>query len=138
MGAAVPVGSSRETINGQAAMALALLSACEENRRHQRGGPTLEDVSRRLSKLLDDKIHIRDLGLRRIPGGVYSEEVETFVGHLLAEGLATHRSPVRLTDEGEELLRTIIRVESRVHAAALRRAGGLLGVNTSDLLVIGG
>jgi hypothetical protein len=60
--------------------------------------------------------------------------VETFVGHLLAEGLATHRSPIRLTPQGEKLLGTIIRVDSREHAQAIQRAAGLLKLDTSDLL----
>jgi hypothetical protein len=134
MATQVSVGLQKESINGHAAIALALLSAWEDKRRERTGGPTLQEISTRISTLLDENIAIHDLGLRRVPGGVYSEEVETFVGHLLAEGLATHRSPVQLTSDGEKLLRMIIRVESRDHANTIRRAGELLKLNTSELL----
>lgn len=115
-------------------MALALLSAWEEKRHCAGCGPTLEEVSGQILKLLDGNIAVHDLGLRRVPGGVYSEEVETFVGHLLAEGLATHRSPIQLTPQGEELLGTIIRVDSKQHAKAIRDAADLLKLDTSELL----
>lgn len=91
-------------------------------------------MSGRILILLDKNIVIHDLGLRKVPGGVYSEEVETFIGHLLAEGLATHRSPIRLTPQGEKLLGTIIRVDSREHPQAIRHAAGLLNLDTSELL----
>jgi hypothetical protein len=121
------------SINGQAAMALALLSAWEEKRGEEAGGPTLQEVSRRVASLLDQHIDVHDLGLRKVPGGVYSQEVETFVGHLLAEGLATHRSPLRLTPEGEKLLRMIVRVESEAHADTVRLAARLLAVDPHGL-----
>lgn len=133
---ATPVSgpSQQAFINSQAAIALALLSAWEEKRYDKTGGPTLDEVSRRILMLLDENIAIHDLGLRKVPGGVYSEDVETFVGHLLAEGLATHRSPIRLTSEGEKLLGTIIRLESNEHSRAIRRAAELLKLETSELL----
>ena len=134
MATAIPAGVRKQAINGQAAIALALLSAWEGERNDKRGGPTVEDVSERICTLLDGRIDMRDLGLRRIPGGVYSEEVETFVGHLLAEGLATHRSPIRLTSQGEKLLCTIIRLDSKEHPEAIRRAAEVLRLNASELL----
>jgi hypothetical protein len=134
MATTVPLKAKQETINGQAAMALALLSAWEEKHTCEDCGPTLEDVSLRILTLLSGNITVHDLGLRKVPGGVYSDEVETFVGHLLAEGLATHRSPIRLRPQGEKLLGTIIRVESKEHAEAVQRAAGLLNLDTSELL----
>lgn len=128
------VRAKPETINSQSAMALALLSAWEGKRDSEGCGPTVEEVSERILTLLDGNITIHDLGLRRVPGGVYSEEVETFVGHLLAEGLATHRSPIRLTPQGEKLLGTIIRVDSKEHAQVVRYAAELLNLDTSELL----
>ncbi len=124
----------KESINSQAAIALALLSAWEERHHTKSAGPTVEDISSRISILLDENMSIDNLGLRKVPGGVYSEEVETFVGHLLAEGLATHRSPVQLTSHGEDLLRTIIHIESRDHPRAVRRAAKSLKLDTSQLL----
>ncbi len=126
--------SSLGPINSQAAIALALLSAWEEKRNDKEGGPTFEEVNKRILMLLEGNIVIHDLGLRRVPGGFYSEEVETFVGHLLAEGLATHRSPVRLTADAEKLLCTIIRLDSKEHPRAIQRAAHLLKLNTSQLL----
>lgn len=124
--------AGNQPVHSQAAIALALLSAWQD--RSNQLGPTLEDVSRRLLKLLGEDIQIEDLGLRNIPGGVYSEDVETFVGHLLAEGLATQRSPLRLTAEGDKLLRSIIRVEYKDLGAPVKRAAEVLHLDASELL----
>ena len=134
MATAVSAKPREQAINGQAAIALALLSAWEEKRNDRSGGPTLEDVSKRIAALMHDNIEIYDLGLRRVPGGVYSEEVETFVGHLLAEGLATHRSPLKITAEGEKLLRMIVRVESEAHDQAVRLAEKVLALAPQEIL----
>lgn len=123
-----------EAINGQAAIALALLSAWEHRTGENGGGPTIEEISRIVAQLIDHNIRVYDVRLRRVPGSLYSEDVETFVGHLLAEGLATQRSPIKLTDEGERLLRTIIRLEARNHASIVRRGAELLALDTSDIL----
>jgi hypothetical protein len=134
MATAVSVKPREQAINGQAAIALALLSAWQEKRNDRGGGPTLEDVSSRIAELLNDHIEIYDLGLRRVPGGVYSDEVETFVGHLLAEGLATHRSPLKITAQGEKLLRMIVRVESEDHDQAVRLAAKVLALDPQEIL----
>jgi hypothetical protein len=121
-------------IHSQAAIALALLSAWENRPRENGGAPKLEDICQLLVTLLDNGIEVEDLGLRSVPGGVYSEDVESFVGHLLAEGLATHRSPLQLAVRGENLLRAIVRFEYKGHESAVKRAADLLKLDTSDLL----
>jgi len=50
---------------------------------------------------------LKNLGLRAIPGGYYSEDVEMFLGQLLSMGYATQRSPIKLTPEGELFCREI-------------------------------
>jgi hypothetical protein len=121
-------------INGQAAIALALLSAWDHKTGETGGGPTIEEISRIVARLMDHDIGVYDVRLRRVPGSLYSEDVETFVGHLLAEGLATQRSPIKLTGQGEALLRTIIRLEAKNHAFTVRRAAELLQLDASDIL----
>lgn len=123
-----------DAINGQAAIALALLSAWERRTGETGGGPTIEEISRIVAQLIDGHIGVYDVRLRRVPGSLYSEDVETFIGHLLAERLATQRSPIKLTDEGERLLRTIVRLEAKGHAGTVRRAAELLALDATEIL----
>jgi len=69
--------------------------------------PFVRDVSDIFFALKERGLRFRDLGLRKIPGGYYSEDVETFVGQLLSIGYATRRSPIKLTPDGEKFCREI-------------------------------
>jgi hypothetical protein len=69
--------------------------------------PFVRDVSDIFFGLRQRGLRFRDLALRKIPGGYYSEDVETFVGQLLSMGYATRRSPIKLTPEGERFCQEI-------------------------------
>ncbi len=65
--------------------------------------------------------------MRRVPGGFYSEDIETLVGHYLAAGYATQLSPVKLTDRGWQLLAETIAEERKENPSALERIEAILG-----------
>ena len=83
--------------------------------------PFVKDISRLLFDLRERGFRFRNLGLRRIPGGYYSEDVETFVGQLLSMGYATQRSPIRLEEKGEKLCEEIIAAEGEVKREELTK-----------------
>jgi len=93
------------SIDSTAAIALVLERATADERRDR---PFVRDVSGVFFELKRRGFKFRDLGLRKIPGGYYSEDVEGFVGQLLSMGYATQRSPIKLTKHGNEFCDTII------------------------------
>jgi hypothetical protein len=90
--------------------------------------PEIEDISGLLFKLHEANIDIGDVSLRRVPGGFYSEDVETLVGHYLGSGYARKMSPVRFTEKGLELLRKIIAQEKEANRDAVENAARILGL----------
>lgn len=70
--------------------------------------PYVKDISQILFGLRKKGFRFRGLGLRRIPDGFYSEDVETFVGQLLSMGYATQRSPILLEMDGLKLCQGIV------------------------------
>jgi hypothetical protein len=97
----VPVYSALDSTTAIAAVLRRTAASDFKNR------PFVRDVSDIFYELKQRGLRFRDLGLRKIPGGYYSEDVETFVGQLLSMGYATKRSPIKLTPEGEEFCRDI-------------------------------
>ncbi len=89
--------------------------------------PYIRDISRLLYELRGKGFRFRDLGLRSIPGGYYSEDVETFVGQLLSMGYATHRSPIRLEQKGEELCDEILQAEEQTKREELEKLKKAVG-----------
>ena len=77
--------------------------------------PFVRDVSDIFFELKQRGFRFRDLGLRKIPGGYYSEDVETFVGQLLSMGYAVKRSPIKLTEEGKKFCREIEETDRNQH-----------------------
>src|SRR5712692_2591221 len=89
--------------------------------------PYIRDISRLLYELRGKGFRFRDLGLRSIPGGYYSEDVETFVGQLLSMGYATQRSPIRLEKKGVELCEDILGAEAQAKSEELERLEKAVG-----------
>ena len=89
--------------------------------------PSIERISSLLFGLKNAGIDLGEISLRRVPGGFYSEDVETFVGHYLAAGYATQFSPVTLTDRGKEVLAETIAEERKDNPDLLQRIEGILG-----------
>ena len=99
--AAIPAYSGLESTIAIAAVLGKTAGAASTNR------PFVRDVSNVFFGLYQRGLRFPDLGLRKIPGGYYSEDVESFVGQLLSLGYATQRSPIKLTPEGEKFCREI-------------------------------
>src|SRR6266849_2794261 len=89
--------------------------------------PSIERISSLLFKLKKEGIDLGEIALRRVPGGFYSEDVETFIGHYLAAGYATQFSPVNLTDKGRQLLAETIAEERKDNLSAVQRIEAVLG-----------
>jgi hypothetical protein len=97
----VPVYSGLDSTTA-IALVLRRTAADDSNNR-----PFVRDVSDIFFELKQRGFRFKDLGLRKIPGGYYSEDVETFVGQLLSMGYAEKRSPIKLTKEGEKFCNEI-------------------------------
>jgi len=88
--------------------------------------PSIERISSFLFGLKKAGIDLGEIALRRVPGGFYSEDVETFVGHYLAAGYAMQFSPVTLTDKGKEVLASTIAEERKENPDLLQRIEEIL------------
>jgi hypothetical protein len=88
--------------------------------------PSIERISSLLFGLKKAGIDLGEIALRRVPGGFYSEDVETFVGHYLAAGYATQFSPVTLTDRGKEVLAETIAEERKENPGVLEQIESIL------------
>ena len=63
----------------------------------------------------------------KVPGGVYSEDAEAFVGRFLAAGYAQARSPIKFSERGLEICQEIVRKEREGNLDNLRAAFSALG-----------
>ena len=88
---------------------------------------SIEDISSLLIQLKKSGIDLGEIALRRVPGGFYSEDVETLLGHCLAAGYATHLSPVKLTPEGKKVLSDILTKERSENRGAIEQIEAVLG-----------
>jgi len=111
-------------------MAWAILSARDANE------PVLiEKVSGLFAKLRQEKIEdVGKVALRRVPNGLYSEDVEAFFGRLLAGGFAQARSPLVVNEKGVQLCQELLDEESQSHPKALEKVGRALGFDLPTLL----
>lgn len=114
-------GSSGQDVKARQGFAFVALLLRKAAQVESQGWPYIKDISMLLFELREKGFRFRDLGLRRIPEGYYSEDVETFVGQLLSMGYATQRSPIRLEPEGAKLCDEILEVESGEHGAEFKR-----------------
>ena len=110
-------------------MACAILSAKRANE------PVLiERISGLFAKLRQE--NVREVGrvaLRRVPHGLYSEDVEAFFGRLLAGGFAQARSPLEVNEKGVQLCQELIDEESESHAKQLETVAIVLGFDLSKI-----
>ena len=112
-----------QAIRQEVLLAAAVMTAFSE----AHGDPKIEDISSLLYKLRSAGISLGEIALRRVPGGYYSEDIEALVGHYLAAGYATQRSPVKLTDEGRHALNEILNSEREENPKALEEIESVLG-----------
>ena len=93
-----------ERLYPETVMAMAVLDA---NAKGQ--GVQIEDISKLFVDLEGKPVRLRDVALRSVPGGFYSEDVESFVGRFLAAGYAKSRSPIKFYGSGLMLCRKMVR-----------------------------
>src|ERR1700683_2983232 len=67
----------------------------------------VEQISKLFLDLERSGIDVGQVALRKVPGGVYSDDAEAFVGRFLAAGYAQARSPIMFKEKGIEICRTI-------------------------------
>ncbi|MGA2436795.1 MAG: hypothetical protein ABSG25_16090 [Bryobacteraceae bacterium] len=107
-------------------MAVAVLKANEAGESLE-----IEDISKKLLELQDLGIDVGEVALRRVPDGVYSEDVEAFVGRLLAAGYAKARSPIKFFDNGLRVCKMILEDEQRENLEGLRAVASALSFDLS-------
>jgi hypothetical protein len=95
----------------------------------------IEGISGLFAKLRAEKVEeVGQVALRRVPHGLYSEDVEAFFGRLLAGGFAEARSPLRVNDHGLRLCQELIDEEGQSHPAALAKVAKVLGFDLALLM----
>ncbi len=106
-------------------LAAAVLAAHQRSKERQ--PPRIEDISKLLFDLRQSGISLGEISLKRIPGGFYSEDIEILIGHYLDAKFATKRSPVQLSEQGRQLLHTIIQEERKENPNGLKQVEKVLG-----------
>src|SRR5438067_9270564 len=96
------------SVSPQSIIALSVLTANKRRKKIE-----IESISHLLFELKSRGVNVGDIAFRRVPHGVYSEDVEAFFGRLLAAGYARARSPLELFDEGIRVCHTIVDTERR-------------------------
>ncbi len=116
-------------LSPETVMACAIISA------KQADEPVLiENVSGLFAKLRQENVEeVGKVALRRLPNGLYSEDVEAFFGRLLAGGFAQAFSPLVVNEEGEQLCRELIAEEAGSYPDALAKVAKVLGFDLSRL-----
>lgn len=117
--------SATTTIRHDVLLAAAMMAAA--SKQESEHFPSIEEISSLLFELKNHGIDLGEIALRRVPGGFYSEDIETLVGQYLAAGYATHLSPVTLTSKGKQLLSDIISKERRENQSAVEKIEAVLG-----------
>jgi hypothetical protein len=116
-------------ISPESVMAFAILVATQANK------PVLIEEVSGLFATLREK-HLQDVGsvaLRRIPHGLYSEDVEAFFGRLLAGGFAQAFSPLKVNARGLDLCTEMVNEERASNPEGFNRVADTLGFNFSVL-----
>jgi hypothetical protein len=115
------------SVSPQAIMAAAVLDATAKGESLE-----IEGVSKLFLELEKKGIGLGEIALRRVPGGVYSDDAEAFVGRFLAAGYATARSPITFSQEGVEICKKIVEKESSKNSVNLRAALSVLGISVPE------
>ena len=115
-------------ISPQAVIATAVLKAYDANTPLE-----IEDISRLFLDLKNKGIQLVDVALRKVPGGVYSEDVEAFVGRQLAAGYARARSPITFEEDGLRICKRIVQEEFKLNEDGLRALVEAMEYDVSQL-----
>jgi hypothetical protein len=113
-------------VSPESVIAAKLLQAKEKGRSLE-----IEDISRTLLDLEEKGFDLGDTALRRVPGGVYSEDVEAFVGRMLAAGYAKARSPIEVFEDGLRVCKLIVQEEYKENRESFEAVAGVLEFDTA-------
>jgi hypothetical protein len=114
-------------LSPEAVMACAIVSLNREKEPIK-----IETISRLFATLKREKVEeVRGVALRKLPNGVYSEDVEAFFGRLLAGGFATMRSPLDVNEKGIGLCLELIDEERRSYPEAFEKMAQTLHFNVA-------
>jgi hypothetical protein len=116
-------------ISPEAVIAIEVLKAQQEGRKLE-----IEDISRHFLELQSQAIPLRPVSLRTVPDGVYSDDVEAFVGRLLAAGYARARSPIDFRPDGLRICRSIVEGEYRRNPKDLRALAQVMDFDLSTVM----
>jgi hypothetical protein len=118
-----------------AAVSPEVVMACAIVAAKRAGQPVrIENVSGLFAKLRQEKVDdVGKVALRRIPRGLYSEDVEAFFGRLVSGGFATARSPIDVNERGIQLCLEMINEETESNPEALQKVADVLGFNLSSI-----
>jgi hypothetical protein len=119
------------SVSPQAIMAEAVLDATKKGRTLE-----VEEMSRLFLDLKKKGVPLGEIALRKVPGGVYSEDAEAFVGRFLAAGYAEARSPIKFSERGLEICRDIVQKEIAENLENLQVAFSALGFETPKPLAV--
>lgn len=110
-------------------MAMAILDASAGGR-----GLQIGDISKLFVVLEEAGVPIRDVALRSVPDGVYSEDVESFVGRFLAAGYAKARSPIKFEPEGLRVCREMVQKALHRNPDAVMKVASALNFHVMSLI----
>ena len=117
------------TISPVAVMAMAVWDA---NAKDPNAQVQIEDISKLFAELRDKGLEVKNVALRIVPGGLYSEDVEAFIGGLLAGGYATASSPITIKKpEGLDICKEIITRAYKRDSAATEKVAAALNLDIS-------
>jgi hypothetical protein len=111
-------------------MAMAVLDASARNM-----GLQVEDISKLFVDLeAKSGAEVREIALRSVPDGYYSEDVESFVGRFLAAGYAKARSPIKFEGPGLNVCRAMVSKAFETSPEAVRRVAKALNYDLDVLM----
>ncbi|MEW6266457.1 MAG: hypothetical protein AB1641_25575 [Thermodesulfobacteriota bacterium] len=91
----------------------------------------VKTLSNSIALLKKRGLDVSNISLRNVPGGYYSDEVESFIGRLLLFNYAQQRSPIKLSSEGKELCNNISEKAKTEHPYEVDKINQL--IKTSEI-----
>lgn len=111
-----------------------MASAIIISERHTHEPIQIEGVAGLFAKLRAEKVEeVGQVALRKVPHGLYSEDIEAFFGRLLASGFAEAFSPLKVNEQGLRLCQELVDEEGQAHPDAFAKVAAVLGFDLAVL-----
>ena len=120
----------KEMLFPETIMAMAVLNANAAGQ-----GLEIEDISGLFVELQESDAKVREVALRSVPRGLYSEDVESFVGRFLAAGYAKARSPIKFEESGLRVCRDMVRKALQRNPGEVAKVAAALRYDIDTLIV---